>query len=595
MKPARSFQKMRGTKHRESGQVMVFVLLGLGVFLIGAMALAIDLSNLWFQRQAAQTGADAACTAGAMDLLVNATNGTTTQGGFTQGTAFDCNANPGYAPCAYASRNGYSSSLTQSSANSGTLGNNVFVDFPTTVPGVTAPPASEAPTAFIRVTITNNMRTFFAGMLRGLRRQTIRAISVCGVLNATSPIPILVLHPTKSGALHMNGGGSNSNTTGDIQIIGGPAKSIQVNSSNATAATFSGGPTINLCGGGNNYCGSSMGVWGPEASPGSNFWNTTSQCSPPHNTLCTGTQTAPQWNAPNPPIADPFASLSAPALPTFPGATHSSATTGTPVAHNVHGCPDPGGCQEFAPGSYPNGIDVHLFTAIFDPGIYYMGAVQTCNNAGAAGALCERSGSCMRPSNQIGDGSGGVIFYFAGGQSVNVGGGGGSCAGIDAFNTATGALGLGVKCTAASVIPGNIPATLTGSVLLAPCGPPLASTGLCAPNCSINNNKGFGDPLGTADPKGEQRGILFFQNHAANASNNPSWSGNGSMLLAGTMYFHQTGSYNDQVGLGGSAGSSTYVLGDIVVDQLSLGGSGQIIMDLNPSAAFTTLKASLLQ
>src|SRR5581483_8162828 len=104
--------------------------------------------------------------------------------------------------------------------------------------------------------------------------------------------------------------------------------------------------------------------------------------------------------------------------------------------------------------------------------------VQTCNNAGAAGALCERSGSCMRPSNQVGDGSGGVMFYFAGAQSVNVGGGGGSCSGVDAFSTSTGALGLGVKCTAASQIPGNLPGTLTGSVLLAPCNAPDSATGL---------------------------------------------------------------------------------------------------------------------
>ena len=81
------------------------------------------------------------------------------------------------------------------------------------------------------------------------------------------------------------------------------------------------------------------------------------------------------------------------------------------------------------------------------------------------------------------------------------------------------------------------------------------------------------------------------------------------MLLAGTMYFHQcvtsgsdTGqgcdtanAFHDQLGLGGNSGSSTYVLGDIIVDQLSVGGSGSIVMDLNPSAAYTTLKAALVQ
>src|SRR5258707_14315696 len=105
-----SFRRVVGNRKQQSGQVMVFLLLGLGLFLVGAMAFAIDLSNLWFNRQSAQTAADAACTAGAMDLLVDATNGTTSQGNFTAGSspvAFDCSAttpnststNP--APCVY--------------------------------------------------------------------------------------------------------------------------------------------------------------------------------------------------------------------------------------------------------------------------------------------------------------------------------------------------------------------------------------------------------------------------------------------------------------------------------------------------------------
>jgi hypothetical protein len=39
----------------------------------------------------------------------------------------------------------------------------------------------------------------------------------------------------------------------------------------------------------------------------------------------------------------------------------------------------------------------------------------------------------------------------------------------------------------------------------------------------------------------------------------------------------------------------TYVLGDIVTDQLYLHGNPCINMDLNPSAAYWVLKASLLQ
>src|SRR5438128_874518 len=191
MKTIRSGKRLRS----DGGQVTITVVLAMGIFLLGAMGFAVDMANLWFNRQSAQTAADAACTAGAMDLLVDATNGSTTQGGFTAGSQFDCSQHSTWAPCAYATLNGFSSSISQTSANAGSIGNNVFVDFPASVSGVTKPPAGIAPTAFMRVTISNNMPTFFAGMLKGLTKQSVSAIAVCGVAQSTAPIPILVLDP----------------------------------------------------------------------------------------------------------------------------------------------------------------------------------------------------------------------------------------------------------------------------------------------------------------------------------------------------------------------------------------------------------------
>src|SRR5882724_11920534 len=86
-----AFRGTGGRRRREAGQAMMFMLLGLGLFLLGAMAFAIDLGNVWFHRQSAQAAADSACTAGAMDLLVDATKSSTTQGNFTAGSNFDCN------------------------------------------------------------------------------------------------------------------------------------------------------------------------------------------------------------------------------------------------------------------------------------------------------------------------------------------------------------------------------------------------------------------------------------------------------------------------------------------------------------------------
>jgi hypothetical protein len=47
--------------------------------------------------------------------------------------------------------------------------------------------------------------------------------------------------------------------------------------------------------------------------------------------------------------------------------------------------------------------------------------------------------------------------------------------------------------------------------------------------------------------------------------------------------------------LGGGSSTNTFVVGDIVTDELSLGGNSQIEMDLNPNALYYVLKASLLQ
>jgi hypothetical protein len=433
-----TFRKKR-VRHSEAGQAMVFTVLGVGIFLIGAMAFAVDMGFAWFNRQSAQT---------AMDLLVNATNGTTNLGGFTQGTGFDCTAHPSYSPCVYASLNGFSSSLTAAQATSGNLGNNVSVSFPANVAGVTAPPAAVVPTAFMKVIITDNIPTFFAGMLKGMTKQSVGAAATCGVVQATSPIPILVLNPTVSQAFSTQG-------NPDVTIVGGPSKSIQVNSSSSTAVNIGGSADVNLCAGGGAYCGSNMGVWGTQAVLGG-FYHSTATCSSnrPAGAPSCGTQTAPQWNAPSAPIADPLASQASPSLPSI-----SRAGPYTTAAAGAQGCPLLSGlCDVYGPGYYPGGIQVKNATAIFDPGIYYLQG-NACGGS-TNSSFCAQANSCVRPSTNTGDGSGGTIFYFAdtNGYSVQVGANAG-CSGTTAFNTTTGtgSLANGAKCTASSQIPSNLP------------------------------------------------------------------------------------------------------------------------------------------
>src|SRR5438067_1292304 len=154
--------KRRHHRTGESGQAMLFYILVLGIFLLGALCFAFDLSNMWFHRQAAQSAADASCAAGAMDILVDAQGGATGKQGFTLGTAYTCTTASTDAVCSYAAKNGYNS-------NTLTPGNEVSVSFPTNAangapPGVAIPPSSVAGAyPFIRVDIIDHVQTFFAG------------------------------------------------------------------------------------------------------------------------------------------------------------------------------------------------------------------------------------------------------------------------------------------------------------------------------------------------------------------------------------------------------------------------------------------------
>jgi hypothetical protein len=162
--------KTRKRNSKESGQALLMVLLALAIFLLGTLAFAVDMGFLWWHRQTAQSAADAACVAGAMDLLVyNQTpNGSTLYPWVdTKGGGFDCKgqsdparkSNPG--PCQYAARNGYDSANT-------TPGNDVYVSFPLTLPGVATPP-SNATVPFMRVDVLDHVQPFSGDCSAGRR------------------------------------------------------------------------------------------------------------------------------------------------------------------------------------------------------------------------------------------------------------------------------------------------------------------------------------------------------------------------------------------------------------------------------------------
>jgi hypothetical protein len=536
---------------RERGQAMVFVLLALSSFLLAVLAFAVDLGYLWFHRQTAQNAADAACTAGAMDMLYTADG--IAAGNFTFGTDFDCSAtapNTGTtapAPCWYAAANGYSSGGLQGASASSDVQVGFLSSLATIPPcnGSLSPAICSAgaiiANPFLRVSVTDRVQTFFMGLITHRKTFAVGATAVCGVVLSNSPVPVVVLDPRSSD--------TTFNLSGSLKLTfyGGPQRSIQVNSPNLDAVD--GGGTVDLSMGGPNFTGSDFGVSGGPVSPCCNF-----------NGGSTG-----RWQFPATPASDPFAQLNAPDTSGLPSLLRRYQT----VSQGMNGCPDLT-CDEYEAGIYPNGISIINTTAIFDSGVYYVSRGLTISN------------SCVRPSTVSGDGKGGTTFYFADSSSVSFATIAGKCP--VPFDTSA------VKCTPSSVLPVNIPSAISDSVLLGPC------TGT------------YGDPLGTNDPIGEQRGVLFFQNRATSSSAQPNWGGSGQFLLAGTMYFHQcatsgtdTGlncqpaAYNDVLTLTGDVCAGSYIIGEVIVDQLNGNGAACITIDLQQNPTHYLLKAALLQ
>jgi len=587
-------RRRKTSPHRsERGQAAFYLTLVLGIFLLGAVALAVDLANLWFHRQAAQNAADAACTAAAMDMVNDSSSGTLSGGFDPAGGTFRCSQNGAASPCQYAGFNGYSATgLTPNNPST-----EVEIGFPSSVPGVKSCNSTPAPSVcsvagfpshpFVRATVTDRMQTFFIGLVGGGRTIDAGATATCGALLANAPIPLLILDPKNETSVDNNG-----NFT--IRIVGGPQRSIQVNSPSSNA--------VNISGSSGSFDLSHGGPFSPPQTQGSgsDFGVSGTEAATNYNGGSNG-----QWISPAPAISDPFATLAYPSTvpgsPVRPSDLNAAQCPAIPcsVPPGTHGCQVTGAvgdrtCLLYTAGHYTSDIVSFKHTLIFDPGVYYMDA-----------NLVADQQSCLRPSTGTGDGSGGTMFYFNGAlNTVNVT----ANAGTFGICGSTTAVPLSqIQCiqtgNGATVLPANVISQggLLGNVLLGPCQTPTAG------------GTNYGDPLGTNDPLGEQRGMLFFQDRSANiagaGAQQPSWGGNGSFGINGIMYFHycnsadgarlgtncNSGAYTDQLQLQGGSCSSTFVIGNIVTDKLHLGGTPCIEMDLNPNALYYVLKASLIQ
>lgn len=598
--------------HSQSGQASVFLLVILGTFLLASVGFAVDLSSMWFHRQAAQSAADAACVAGAMDMLA-LNNGTITSStGFTVGAPGDCASSSGAALCQYAGFNGYSATTSAAGWGSSTPGGAVAVSwtFPSSVTGVTAGTGTTYP--FLNVVVQEKPFTWFMGLL-GIKSLALGASCTCGMKSGSSTAPILILHPTLNSALNLSGGAQ-------IVVVGGPQTSIQINSS-AHGSPSSNDPSNAV------YCSGGLGGFGwfpwffgfggsgypidtSAAGPSGQGGNVSVVGGPSANQYCGGSYimnntTHAQWKSSAAVAPDPYAAVPAPTQPSgkvaeavTPVATVAQGYTppsdstygyiyGTWVASGTDSCPNTnsfqhyltysptypynfgliyGSCLEFTPGYYPYGIDTTSLAGwgndmvIFMPGVYYLngnlnvGSATTVRNAWVG----------TQPSTQ------GVTFYFLSGGPVFSGGSGAACSVINPVPS------YYLNCSGTAT-PNSLPASLTGNLLVSQCT--AAGTYVGAPSSDTYSATG-------------KRGLLFFSAHS-NTYNNTLVGAGASLSFAGGLYFHNS-SYADLVQFNG-AGAATYAVGNIVADQIMLSGSGAIDIDLSNSSGSSASTVGIFQ
>lgn len=542
-------------KKSEAGQAVLIVVAAISIFLLGAVGLAVDGSNLYAQRQAAQAAADAAAQAG----IVSVFNGSS---GLTSASAYWCTVSDTTSPCVYARTNGFGVSATSTNCTSGTPANDCIYVEPNPS-GVTVSNLSNGfPINLVRVTITRPVGMTLMRML-GLTSGTVRANATAAIVDVMSPVPILVTHPSNPGTFAFNGGVT-------IKICGGPGRSIQVNSTNndpqsggnlwATQGISGNSNMVDLSQAGPNDSGNcTTGTGGGFGDAGGPILTTASGIEEPFfNLSCINATPTPNtcaassdvyYQGATDPIKDPLANVPPPDKPStsytskapsisLSGGTSCSNCIST--TYNSSGgltCPstDPytgvsvSSCGFYLPGDYTNGIQAKGssgYIAYFFPGVYYM---DTYGFQAAANGNMEMypGANPDTSSTPCGTGSGMLVY-----------------------NTGSGLF----------VVGSNAYANLVGS-----------------------------------DDTSCYKGILFFEDRNAPANtqknNTHIFGGNGAMSLTGTIYINNSLSVmtNDPthyqlVQLQGGGGSNTLLKGEIIVNELLLGGTGTILMNLNPAA-----------
>lgn len=434
---------------------------------------------------------------------------------------------------AYAGRNGFASSeVDPEHPDCSTL---AWCSGHVTLSGVDNP-------NLIQVTVTKVVNTVFLRAV-GINTSTVKAVGTAAITIEPQPVPILVLHPTASGSFSKNG----SNT---ITICGGPPRSIQVNSTSTTSISISGASgTVDL-----SHAGPLDTAGDCTAGTGSDFANAGLQ-NPYPGTLLLGTKPG-QYVSPASTIADPLLSVAEPSVqPPAPLAPVIANTAATEAAHN---CPTT--CTIISPGYYDgvtNRLDTISGYTIMRPGIYWINHNGFQLGSGTIIRMASAAVDTSDPTTGT-NWTSQVLIYNKPLSPVN------SSKDIFSISANSGKL------------PGN-------------------STYPSA-DCPSGGNCFNGSPTTSA-----YKGILFFQSRTTAATLNHQLQGGGGLTLKGTIYLTHTaastasdGKYQS-LSLQGNAGGTTTVQGEIIVDELSLGGTSGITMNLSSAAVFPVRQVALVQ
>jgi hypothetical protein len=508
----------------ENGQAIILVVVAVGLVLMGALGLAVDASQYYGQRQMAQAAADAAAEAGILSIF-DGTWSPTCSGGSC--TAFNCtNGSDSHTVCAYARMNDFG---TSSSSDT------VAVDFPTSVTGATL--SSDFTPAAVHVLISRPVNNTFMRILGASASFTIKAAATAAIMKVSNPVPIVVLHPSMASAFSASGGGgSNPN----IKICGGPQKSIQVNSTSATAVSVGGSQTIDLSKGGpsdtSGNCstgtGTDFGVSGGPDPP--------SPTTLPSYMTPSGTTT--HYYSHDPRIPDPLlsAGVNPPTSTILSALTNIVQSTLAQVTAGIGDCPAsvaPKKCTVYLPGIYTGGIGVQGTTAIFQPGIYYVTGAPSSGTFKGVGFGTQATGSdmIMCSTTCVADTSGccttgnGMMVYMTGGGAFNV-------------------------------------------------------------------QSGSSSSLKGSDTSSAYKGVLFFgdRDNSSGSALTHSFGGGAALTLQGTIYLTNKSLHNQTIQLKGGSGSGTLIQGEIITDILTMGGSGSITMNLNAGLSYTINQVALV-